>query len=275
MRTMRDKQCARGTGLTDLARLARDVRGGTQMVAYVMIVAGIGIVAIAGARALDHSDRATFKASTLRFDRPGTYVGGTVQHGAGGGAIGPGGDDGAGRTWTEPEVEDVVIPDGDVQAVALTCDYATADDILAAGFKAWCKDGGCINPNAPDPAEWSYYWCEIGAPARDRCSANPSRSEVDQADRNYRLARRALRKQLHCDEDNGPISVDNPAEGYGWRNIACYWTSPEYLKGLYSCLPPGWKPPKFPPIPGGPIGPPPYCQLPMFDPSVHYCRPLW
>jgi hypothetical protein len=243
-----------------------------------MLVAGVAVVAIPGARQLERSSKQTFEGSTVRFDKPGTYVGGDVgaTRAGGGGRIGGGGD--ATESWTVPEVEDAVLPDGDFVPVAYSCDPEKADStdvILAAGFKSWCQEGGCADPDHPDPADWGHYWCEVAVPAADRCSANPERSRTEMASRNYNLARRALLRQLGCLGGAGETDFPtDPARGWGWQNIACYWTSPEYLRALYGCLPPGWKPPTFPPIPGGPPGPPPACRLPLFDPNQSYCRPI-
>jgi hypothetical protein len=99
------------------AELASDVRGGTQGISYLMLVAGIALVAIPVARALDRSSRDSFEGSTVRFDRPGTYVGGDVGGGNGGGGRGGGGGD-ATRSWTVPEVAEAVLPGGGEVVVA-------------------------------------------------------------------------------------------------------------------------------------------------------------
>jgi hypothetical protein len=59
--------------------LLRDQRGGVEFLAYLMLVALIAFVALAGVRGYDGSVRNSFADSTTRFDRPGTYWGGSVE----------------------------------------------------------------------------------------------------------------------------------------------------------------------------------------------------
>lgn len=260
------------------AGLARDARGGAQGIGYVMLVAGVAIVAMRAARGLDRSARDSFEGSTVRFDRPGTYVGGDVSALPRGGATGGGGGGDATTSWSMPQVRDAVLPEGQFQRVGYSCEQDKADSvdaILAGGFKSWCQEGGCADPEHPDPAEWGHYWCEVAAAPEDRCSvdeATTGRSRSDLASRNYNFARRALLQQLGCFGGDPLGEPSDPRRGYGWQNIACFWLSPEYLAALYGCLPPSWSPPMFPPVRGAPIDPPALCKLPSFDPNQTYCQ---
>lgn len=86
---------------------------------YLIMVAGIALVAVPAARALEGSAEQSFEGSTLRFDKPGTYVGGEVQatRGGGGRATLAGGGDG----WIS-DVRGVVIPAGDAHVTRFTDD---------------------------------------------------------------------------------------------------------------------------------------------------------
>src|SRR5688500_3659127 len=101
--------------------LLADRRGGTQMIAYVVLVAGVAIAALPAARGLDASAKGSFEGSTVRFDKPGTYVGGdTGARGGGGGARAFGGD--TSRGWTLEQVADAVLPNPPGAAGAVVCD---------------------------------------------------------------------------------------------------------------------------------------------------------
>ena len=62
-----------------MKRLWRDQRGGVDYVLYLVLVAGIAIVALPAVRGFTSSAKNSFRTSTTRFDRPGTYTGGSIR----------------------------------------------------------------------------------------------------------------------------------------------------------------------------------------------------
>jgi hypothetical protein len=55
-----------------------DERGGVENVLYLILIAGIALVALPGVRAYTSSAETSFERSTRRYDRPGMYSGARI-----------------------------------------------------------------------------------------------------------------------------------------------------------------------------------------------------
>jgi len=92
-----------------ISELWRDCRGAVPNVFYVVALAGIVFVVLPAVRGFTSSAKSSFQTSTIRFDKPGEYVGGSVNYG-------PRRDrsflvNNANRTWSPTAVTTVEPPD--------------------------------------------------------------------------------------------------------------------------------------------------------------------
>ncbi len=147
--------------------LWRDQRGGVEAVLYVMIVAGIALAALPGVRHFTASDKRSFQGSTTRFDRPGTYVGGQIQHAAGG-------HHGLDSNFVEASY------DPDQQ-----CTMSSIDQALDQRFADWQSQPG--NASGDGWVNRQIYFCHyagVGMQTADGCTM-----EIAQRNRNIERGR--------------------------------------------------------------------------------------
>ncbi len=238
--------------------LWRDQRGGVEAVLYVMIIAGIAIAALPGVRHFTRSDKKSFQGSTTRFDRPGTYVGGQIQHGGGSHGLD-----------TSPYV--LVSDNPDEQ-----CTMSSIDEELEGRFQAWQAQPD--NASGDGWVNRQIYFCHyagIGMKTADGCTM-----EIAQRNRNIERGRVASRRgcyQIWDQQQQRHRGLVSDAE-----NRACHLAGATAWTAM--CIgTPGGFPSKLPggggvhpPKPGVPsTHKPDVCSDPQkyltYDPDFEYC----
>ena len=240
------------------ASLWRDQRGGVEAVLYLMMIAGIALAALPGVRHFTRSDKKTFQGSTTRFDRPGTYVGGRIQHGGGSHGL-------------DVSPYRLVSYNPDEQ-----CTMSSIDQELDGGFEVWESQPG--NSSGDGWVDRQIYFCHhtgLGMKTADGCT-------MAIAERNRNIERGRIASQRGCYSVWGEQQQHRRGLVGEAENRACYavgvtaWTA--------MCIgTPGGFPKKvpgggavYPPKPGVPgSDKPDLCRQPSkyltYDSTYDYC----
>lgn len=266
--------------------LFRDQRGGVEYVLYVMLIAGIAMVALPGVRYFTATAQHSFEGSTNRFDRPGTYVGGDIQ--AGGGSRG-----------ASDNVFLRVSTGGD----APRCTASAIARELEERYQSWVQLPG--NASGHDWVDRQIFFCKYTGLGMQEVSGarDTSRGRSDRGRPTRPVPRRADDCTMEIAQRNRHVEHARIAGARGCRgggagqpdgegprrhplteaeNRACHlagataWTAICLGGGVGLPRPIPGRPGIYPPEPGSPSTHlPDFCKHPevylTYDPGFEYC----